>query len=356
MNQFTEEGLENLKRFEGLRLEAYQDSAGVWTIGYGHTAQVQPGQHITAEQAEQFLRQDLEDAENLVRHGVTRPLNDNQYSALTSFAYNVGSDQFLSSTLLRLLNQGDLGGAAEQFSRWTHADGQELPGLVARRQAERALFLLNPTHDDQPLRLFAPPEQYKIFWTLESERERQLIAWIAQQLGLRYREQMDNHKLYLGLPASLNAPVVLQPLRQSNASSCGQTSVAMAINALTGQHLTDMDIQHRYGFALLQALNQECQGSGYRWLDLGDLTRDNWPQVARVLEQSLPVIIGLNGPEFSPSGRGHIITLTAIDQNHINYADPATGTMATTTLESLLSAPPHPDGKFIFLPDKVRSP
>ena len=130
----------------------------------------------------------------------------------------------------------------------------------------------------------------------------------------------------------------------------------MAINALTGQHLTDIDIQERYGYALLQALNQECTGSGYRWQDLGDLTRDNWPQVARVLQQSLPVIIGLNGPEFSPSGRGHIITLTAFHQDHISYADPATATVATTTLESLLSAPPHPDGKFIFLPDKVRSP
>ena len=350
MPQLNDAGLTLIQQSEGLCLDAYPDPAGVWTIGYGHTSQVQPGQHISAEQAELFLRQDLASAEETLQDHITSTLNDNQYSALVSFVYNIGAAAFLSSTMLGLLNRGDFQAAADQFPRWTHAGDQELPGLITRRQAERDLFL-TPSRAAPPanLRLFAPPEQYTVFWTLQTDRERQLTAWVAGQLGLRYSEHLDQHKLFLGLPHP-DTPLKLQPLLQSNALSCGQTSVAMAVNALTGKHLTDLDIQNRYGFSLLQALNQECPG--YRWLDGGNLIPANWLQVERILQQSLPVILGLNGPPFSPSGRGHIITLIALHNDQLTYADPATGTLRTATVEQVLSATPHPDGKFIFYPQK----
>ncbi|CAM9320197.1 unnamed protein product, partial [Phaeothamnion confervicola] len=140
----------------------------------------------------------------------------------------------------------------------------------------------------------------------------------------------------------------IQPLAQSNALSCGQTCVAMCVNAITGQHLTDRNIDAKYGFALLTALNDECKNSSYTWMDGGDLSDATWPTVARALQQNLPIILGLNGPTFSPSGRGHIITLTALHDQQVSYADPATGTLRTTTIATLQAAPPHPDGKFIF--------
>lgn len=143
--------------------------------------------------------------------------------------------------------------------------------------------------------------------------------------------------------------VKLRPLAQSNSVSCGQTSVAMSINALTGKKLTDRDIQKRYGFSLLQALNAESRGSGYSWKDGGNLTRKSWS----VLEQKInkkgtPVLIGLNGPAFSPSGRGHIVTLIGIEGEKVTYADPADGKVKTTTRRVIEQAPPHPDGKFLF--------
>jgi GH24 family phage-related lysozyme (muramidase) len=134
-------GIQLLKAFEGLRLRAYQDAVGVWTIGYGTTSGVRPGMVITEAQAEELLRRDLNRFERAVTDLVNVPLNSDQFSALVSFTYNVGEGALASSTLLRLLNQRDYKGAADQLLRWDKADGQALAGLTRRRKAERALFL-----------------------------------------------------------------------------------------------------------------------------------------------------------------------------------------------------------------------
>lgn len=141
----------------------------------------------------------------------------------------------------------------------------------------------------------------------------------------------------------------VRPLIQSNDSSCGQTSVAMAVNSLTGKSLNDRDINNRYGFGLLSALNGESRGSGYSWRDGGNFSPAKWSLLQKKLNtEKTPVIIGLNGPEFSPSGRGHIVTLLSMDGNNVRYADPADGKIKTTTRQSIERAPSHPDGKFIF--------
>jgi GH24 family phage-related lysozyme (muramidase) len=134
-------GLQLIKSFEGLRLQAYQDAVGVWTIGYGTTRGVTPDLEITQEQAETLLQEDLNKFEQAVNSVTTVPLNDNQFSALVSFTYNVGAGALQNSTLLKLLNDGDIQGAADEFPRWNKAGGRELAGLTRRRQAERALFL-----------------------------------------------------------------------------------------------------------------------------------------------------------------------------------------------------------------------
>lgn len=134
------QGLDLIKGYEGLRLDAYQDSAGVWTVGYGHTGGVRPGDSVTRAQAEQLLRGDVAWAEQAVRDNVRVPLSQGQFDALVSFTFNVGAGALQGSTLLARLNQGDYAGAQAEFGRWVHAGGERLDGLVRRRAEEAALF------------------------------------------------------------------------------------------------------------------------------------------------------------------------------------------------------------------------
>lgn len=142
----SDKGLDLIKVSEGLETESYPDPGNrvtgePWTIGYGHTRGVRRGDTCTEAQATEWLRADLLAAEGAVRHLVDVPLTQMQFDALASFVFNVGPAAFGNSTLLRLLNAGDAVGAAEQFKRWTRGADGVLPGLVARRAAERDLFL-----------------------------------------------------------------------------------------------------------------------------------------------------------------------------------------------------------------------
>lgn len=132
--------LELIKRFEGLRLEAYLCPADVWTIGYGHTKGVNQGDKITQAGADAFLAQDVLWVAAAVDKKVKVELNTNQEAALYSFIYNVGAGAFGKSTLLRKLNKADYKGAANEFKRWNKGGGKVLNGLVRRRNAEAALF------------------------------------------------------------------------------------------------------------------------------------------------------------------------------------------------------------------------
>lgn len=135
-------GLALIKSFEGLRLTAYRDPGGVLTIGYGHTGpDVYAGQTITAARADQLLRVDVAEAEATVHRIVTAHLSQNEFDALVSFIFNIGSSAFAASTMLRMINAGDFAGAAKQFDRWVYAGDTRLAGLVTRRNAEEALFL-----------------------------------------------------------------------------------------------------------------------------------------------------------------------------------------------------------------------
>lgn len=150
MRKINTAGLDLIKRWEGLRLTAYQDAGkGIWTIGWGHTAAAGSpvpveGMTITREEADAILARDVSVFERFVENIVTVPLNDNEFAALVSFAYNLPSQSVRDSTLLRLLNAGDRAGAAAQFERWVYAGGKRLNGLENRRAAERALFMKEP--------------------------------------------------------------------------------------------------------------------------------------------------------------------------------------------------------------------
>lgn len=138
--QLSEKGKTLIKKYEGLKLSAYKCPAGVWTIGYGHTAGVYAGQKITQKQAEEFFDNDIKQFEKIVLELCKVPLKQGQFDALVSFVYNIGKTAFANSTLLKLLNQKNYSAAANQFARWVYANGKKLQGLVKRREEEKFLF------------------------------------------------------------------------------------------------------------------------------------------------------------------------------------------------------------------------
>ena len=134
-------GLALTKKFEGLRLNAYQDQVGVWTIGYGHTGPtIHAGLTITQDQADHLLHRDIATAVVCVNRAVTAAINQNQFDALVDFVFNLGCAALLSSTLLREVNSSNFAAAAQEFLLWDHAHGVVLDGLRQRRKAESDLF------------------------------------------------------------------------------------------------------------------------------------------------------------------------------------------------------------------------
>ena len=136
----SQEGLELIKRWEGLRTNAYKCPAGVWTIGYGHTKSVKPGMMISHMEAERLLLEDVKVYQGAVRRLVRVPLTQGQFDALVSFAFNCGVSALQRSNLLKYLNQGRYNTAKLEFGRWVYANKKKLSGLVNRRKDEVKLF------------------------------------------------------------------------------------------------------------------------------------------------------------------------------------------------------------------------
>ena len=139
-------GIDLICNFEGKRLTAYDDGVGVWTIGFGTTVypngiKVKKGDTCTEAQAKTYMAHDLKKFEATVNKAVTVQLNQNQFDALVSLAYNIGTNAFSKSTLVKKLNANDIRGAADQFDVWVNAGGKRMQGLVNRRAKEKALFL-----------------------------------------------------------------------------------------------------------------------------------------------------------------------------------------------------------------------
>ena len=143
----SQDGINLIKFFEGLRTKAYLDSVGIATIGYGHTKGVKLGMVITETKAEELLKQDLEYFEDRVSEMVKIPLKQNEFDALISFTFNLGEGNLAKSTLLKKLNNVSYTNPmvmveiADEFLKWDKAGGRVLSGLTKRRKAEREMFL-----------------------------------------------------------------------------------------------------------------------------------------------------------------------------------------------------------------------
>lgn len=130
-----------IKKWEGCKLTAYQDLCSIWTIGYGSTHGVYPGQHITQEQADAMLLADASDLATRIESILKVPVTDDQLCALISFAYNLGFMALFHSTLLARVNASEPADiVASEFLKWCNAGGKHIPGLLARREAEASLF------------------------------------------------------------------------------------------------------------------------------------------------------------------------------------------------------------------------
>ena len=134
------ERLSLIKKFEGCKLEAYKCSAGVWTIGYGHTTGVKEGDVCTQEEAEKLLRGDIFKFEEYVQDSVKVDLDQSQFDALVAWTFNLGPGNLRSSTMLKKLNNGEYECVPFEMRRWNKAGGKTLDGLIRRRQAESLLF------------------------------------------------------------------------------------------------------------------------------------------------------------------------------------------------------------------------
>ena len=141
--QISQAGLKFIADMEGLRSHAYQDAAGVWTIGFGHTGDVKPEDHIGWDTAFEFLKKDVLEAEHCVHKSVLYPLKQNQLDALVSLVFNIGCHNFMSSTLLRKLNKGTRK-ASEHFLDWVKVSKNgksiRMSGLINRRKLEKAMY------------------------------------------------------------------------------------------------------------------------------------------------------------------------------------------------------------------------
>lgn len=159
-------GRKAITRHEGLKLSSYPDPASggePWTIGVGHTSRAGPpkvtkGMKITRDEADKILSRDLATFEAAVSKAVKVPLNQNEFDALVSLAFNIGAGAFAKSTLVKKLNAGDRAGAANAFLSWNKAAGKVMKGLTKRREDERRLFLSRADAPKAPAEPVEPPK------------------------------------------------------------------------------------------------------------------------------------------------------------------------------------------------------
>ncbi len=202
-----------------------------------------------------------------------------------------------------------------------------------------------------PLRFFCPAD--KIDWEclVQTERELQLIKDIASRLGLAIRVDESISKVFLGRskgPAdTFNLKDRVKILAQNTATSCGLTSCAMAVNTITGQKLDDSQFKLRHGMDLLGGLNSETPK--FVWKDRDRPRPELWPEVAQAGQNGCPSIAFLNGPDFSPSGNGHVVCIIGLTPTDVIFADPNRGRLRQLPKAAFEHAQEYPQGNALYI-------
>lgn len=352
----SQKGIDLIKKFEGIRLTAYVCPAGVLTIGYGHTgADVKPGMRITEEEAERLLWNDTESAQQTVSSFVTVKLNQNEYDALVSFTFNVGPTAFVNSTLLKLLNhRADRKIVAGEFNRWVKAgDDKPVPGLVRRRDAEKALFLEKVKHPllgksllakrdtwlkRQPIDSSALAAEQKLFvpkgsaWQwLEirmyaGESHQRVI--LEQQPEAEWWFFPDHWKVINDVdvqetPPKLDGEIKLvvpyfsqrdnkkDPMRTCFSSSCAMLLTTLDPDAIDSD---DEYINEVYKFGDTTSATAQLDALKHFGVDACFVQNADWTTIEQQLKQGIPVPMGIlhKGPVSNPVGGGHWICAVGI--------------------------------------------
>jgi len=365
--KISQAGLDLIKRFEGCKLEAYRDAVGIWTIGYGHTGpNVHDGLKITQAQADAILAQDVSRFASGVAANVNVALTQSEFDALVSFAFNVGLGAFRSSTLLKLLNDNaDRTVVASQFLRWNKAGSKVLDGLTKRRNAEKALFLSKAPHPllghsilakqdtwlkRRPIQSSELPAEEKLFVPKGSAHEWDEITMLPGEVHYKVKlsAQPDrdwwffpNHFKIINDPIAnetapkepkdiiLNVPYYSQrdnqrdPLRTCFSSSC-----AMLLKYLKPGSITSDDQYINTVFQHGDTTSPSAQLEALQDYGLSASFKQNgsWDDIDRLLEQGIPVPIGVlhKGSITNPIGGGHwlIIIGRTADSQSVYVNDP----------------------------------
>jgi len=365
--KISQAGLDLIKRFEGCKLEAYRDAVGIWTIGYGHTGpNVHDGLKITQAQADAILAQDVSRFASGVAANVNVALTQSEFDALVSFAFNVGLGAFRSSTLLKLLNDNaDRTVVASQFLRWNKAGSKVLDGLTKRRNAEKALFLSKAPHPllghsilakqdtwlkRRPIQSSELPAEERLFVPKGSAHEWDEITMLPGEVHYKVKlsAQPDrdwwffpNHFKIINDPIAnetapeepkdiiLNVPYYSQrdnqrdPLRTCFSSSC-----AMLLKYLKPGSITSDDQYINTVFQHGDTTSPSAQLEALQDYGLSASFKQNgsWDDIDRLLEQGIPVPIGVlhKGSITNPIGGGHwlIIIGRTADSQSVYVNDP----------------------------------
>lgn len=329
-------GIELIKEFEGLYLDAYPDpgtGGEPITIGYGHTGGVELGESVTEEEAEDLLIGDLVNAERAIKDLIEVPLSQDEFDALVSFTFNVGSGALRDSTLRRRLNAGEPKAQVfrEELPRWNKGGNGVMPGLVRRRAAEVELATRSPSE--------APESFLEKAATYYVAEPHQTAAWRALEASLTdaqleifkamFRGEVIEHAPALD-PFPLDAPYFGQYDSRTNLGGrmCFTSSMAMAIEYLDPEAIEGDDDDYlrivlQYGDTV--SSGAQIKAARSVGMDCEFLMDGNVEDLEAQLDKGLPVPVGIlhHGHVSRPSGGGHWICLIGYDDTHFMVNDPA---------------------------------
>ena len=345
------QGLDLIKKWEGLRLEAYLCASGVPTIGWGHCKDVQMGDTISIDQASDLLKDDLVTFEHCVGQLITVKINQNEFDALVSFAFNVGCGALEESTLRKKLNSGaDRNAVAEEFGRWVKgADGQPLQGLVNRRAEEKELFLKKTKHPKLGQSIYAKQDT----WLKKRMADSQLLtpeekvfvpkgsAWQWSELTMfagsdhrRVKLTADGASWFIYEPhwkvindvpegthtinksseLNLDVPYYSQRDNYRDADrTCYSSSCAMLLSLLKPEAIDNDDEYIKTVFDIGDTTEAWVQVKALAQYGIESKYRQDggWDDIDRLLENNVCCPIGIlhRGDISAPTGGGHWIVV-----------------------------------------------
>jgi GH24 family phage-related lysozyme (muramidase) len=364
----SQNGLDVIKKFEGLRLTAYVCPAGVLTIGYGHTgSDVKPGMKIDEKEAERLLWQDTESAQQTVSSFVTAKINQNEYDALVSFTFNVGPTAFVNSTLLRLLNKGaDRKVVAAEFGRWVKAGSDKpVPGLVRRRDEEKKLFLEKVKHpllsksilakrdtwlkrrpvdsgtlsaEDKlfvpkgsawqwsEIRMYSGETHQRVFLEAQPDREWWFFPdhWkIINDTETQEKLPVLDGEIKLVVPYFSQRDNKQDPYRTCFSSSCAMLLATLDPDAIEGD---DEYISEVYKIGDSTEASAQIGALKHFGMDAKFVQNADWSTIESQLKKGIPVPMGIlhKGTVANPTGGGHWVTCVGItaDKSKLWVHDP----------------------------------